>query len=161
MSESIEICRKESITNEKSGCHREVPSQLNDRGSFHNLPNTLSWTLEYSTNIPVPFTFQGASGGKWLSYPALDCFTLRATNILDKSQGSFQNSVILFKSVKKASLILLLNAACFLVVASRGNRRESLFGDQGSIKTTQSTVSEKGMFSCSALTLCFNVLFND
>ena len=83
-------------------------------GSFHKLPNTLSWTLYYSTNIPVTFTFQGASGGKWLSYPAL-CY--RETNILDKTQGSFQKGVILFKSVIKASLIRLLIAACFLVVA--------------------------------------------
>lgn len=40
--------------------------------------------------------------------------------MLDKTQGSFQKGVILFKSVIKASLIRLLNAACFLVVVSRG-----------------------------------------
>ena len=114
------ICRRKwkADYQRKSGCHREVPaSQFNDRRILSKVAKYTILNLRILNKHTCPFYVSGSFWGKRLSYPAL---RYRATNILDKTQGSFQKGVILFKSVIKASLIRLLIAACFFVVTRRG-----------------------------------------
>ena len=64
MSESIEICRRESITNEKSGCHREVRSQLNDRRILSQLAKYTILNLRILNKHTCPFYVSGSFWGK-------------------------------------------------------------------------------------------------
>ena len=116
MSESIRIRRRkmESITNEKSGCHREVPSQLNERRIHTQLAKYSILNLRIPNKHTCPFYVSGSFRGNMtqlFSSRLLYATTDRPT-FSTKLKAAFK-SVLLYPNPLKSNVDSVIKCSLF------------------------------------------------